>query len=744
MNIFKYGLIAVLAAGLTSCPGGGGKTGTPASITSFVAKVANTTGTSADVLNLAPQGGTVEFSWAVTGADSISISNGITVPSPTTFSGTAQKNITTTTSFVLTAVKSGANDATKTVTVNVEVGRTINVTVKKFNGEPATGLRVQVGDANTQNNQQTTTNNAGVATFNNVASTYTVSAVPTSAIETPVSFKGVTRADPTVVLEPLTGVAGTCSNTQEGLIRFRLPGGTTVDANPANKTLGYVYFIPEGRRADAVHEDSLKSNAVQVLKPGQSSGYIRVRFSQNSCPSQVTGTLLYMERQQGGYTFSGVLKNVVARPGVTLPAGSDPPYQIPTANLGSKAVSGQVVLPGAFTDGVAFAVAEINGGAVIVSDPRDIKFIDTTSQGRTFAFNLPGDIGGSNLKYRIGVFAKGPKHTSWFFSDNLYPLPNGGLNGLSFTTTSEFQAQSPVSDIPVTDSANIPQDFDWTDVNINDTAITEANLYYLQLGKAPGVNCPELNPPVEVFWSAVSVDKTSNQQRSQFRLPVLPQPAKLSAGAPGLSCKYQWLSSNGLIMRQASNTAPTADAADTAVDSDKILDGRLILKRHYIRTDGSANLRQAFFETIPVWVRDPGVPTETNLVFRDEIMKAFEVNKANPLATPEAVATGFNAPIPPAAPVANTFENDAPNNLDVSGLNSNADAPFISDIPPAGNITYPGATILSTSYGPIDSGDRTLLNTIFTKDFVGPFNNPGEIKAGTIAKEFANFSIRTQ
>jgi hypothetical protein len=711
MNVFKYGLIAVLAAGLTSCPKPP-VAGTPATINSFLAKVANTTGTPADVLNLAPQGGTVEFTWAVTGADSISISNGVTVPTPTTFSGTAQKNVTATTSYVLTAVKAGASDATKTVTVNVDVGRNIAVKVLKFNGEAAVGVRVQVGDADTQNNQQTTTNTSGFANFTNVASTYTVSAVPTTAIEIPVSFKGVTRADPTLVLEPATGVAGTCSNAQEGLIRFRLPIGATVDANPANNTLGYAYFIPEGRRADAIHEDSLKSNAIQVLKPGQRSGYIRVRFSQNSCASQVTGTLLYLERQQGGYTFSGVLKNVVARPGVTLPASGDPPYQIPTANLGSKAVSGQVILPGAFTAGVVFAVAEINGGSVIISDPRDVKIVDTSSQGRTFAFNLPGDIGGSNLKYRIGVFAAGPKHTSWFFSDNLYPLPNGGLNGLSFTTTSEFQAQSPVSNIPIADPTNIPQDFDWTDVNINDTAITEANLYYLQLGKAPGLNCSELNPPVEVLWTAVSADKTSNQQRSQFRLPVLPQPAKLSAGSPASPCKYSWLSSNGIILRQASNTAPTSDAADTAVDSDKMLDGRLVLKRHYIRTDGSTDLINAFFETIPVWVRDPSAPTEANLMFRDEIMKGVDQGAGTPLA----VANGAG-------------EGAIPNYLDSSQDNSTVDVAFVSTLPVTGDVP---------------SADRNLLNTIFTKDFVGPFNNPSEVKAGTIAKEFANFSIRTQ
>ena len=106
MNIFKYGLIAALAAGLASC--GGGTGGTPATINGFQVKAVATTDAPADVLTLPPGGGSVEFSWAVTGADTVEIDNTV-LPAGSALSGKVTKTgVTATTTFTLTAKKAGA------------------------------------------------------------------------------------------------------------------------------------------------------------------------------------------------------------------------------------------------------------------------------------------------------------------------------------------------------------------------------------------------------------------------------------------------------------------------------------------------------------------------------------------------------------------------------------------------------------------------------------------------------------
>ena len=579
---------------------------------------------------------------------------------------------------------------------------TVNVKVTKLNGEPVAGVYVQVGDA-TGN-----TNTSGVVSFSNVSSPYTVSAVPSATVAPPVSFKGVTRADPSIVLDVSTP-SSNCGNTQEGLIRFRLPTGKTVDGTPTNKALGYVYFIAEGRRAEALHEDGLKANAAQVLKPGQRSGYIRVRFSQNSCAAQVTGSLLYLERQESGYTASGILKNVIAKPGVTTPGSGEGPYEIPVANLGSKPLAGQVNLPAGYTSGFVFAVAEIGGGAVIVSDPRDVKTIDPSATGRAFNLNLPGEIGNSNLKYRVGVLALSATKIAWLFSDNLYPLPVGGLNNLSLTMPGDLQPQSPLSNIAVTDATKITTTFDWTDLSINDSSTTDANLYHPVLSKAGGPNCPELATS-DVLWTAVSASKTSNAERSQFALPVLPTPARLVAGAPANPCKFNWSVINAAFVRQASSTAPTADAVDTALDSDKLLDGRLVLKRHY---STSTSLTNTFFGTVAVWVRNTSTPTEAEIMTRDEIMWG-----ASQLVIPAQQLAQIG-----------TSEASIPNNLDLSALNSTAEA---------------GVPVSADPSLQVNPADQSLLNSSYSNQFVGPFNNPAEIKAGVSAVDASTFSVRTQ
>jgi hypothetical protein len=705
MMNWKLGLAGVaLAALAVSCGGGDG--GTPATVDSFKAKAQESNEQPKDNLELPPQGGDVTLSWSVSGADSVTISdNNSAIADIGTVAASGSKNvddILKTTVFTITAKKSGAKDATKALTVTVQEGQRVSGKVLKFNGEAAFGVRVQIGDASTQNNLQTQTASDGSFTLEGAPSPYTISAVPTTSIESTISFKNVTSPNPTLVLEPRTGIAGTCPNAAEAYIRFRLPGASTVETSAVDPGLGYVYFIPNGTKKTALHEDTLKSNAIQVLSPGQRTGYVRVRFSQNSCANEVTGSLVYLERKNGGYTFSGKLDGVIARSGATTPSSGDTAYEIPTSNNGSRVISGKVLLPGGYNSGFAFMVIEIGGGAVIVSDPRDIKAITTSEQGRTFAFQLPKDLG-SNIKYRVGVYAAGPNHDSWFFSNNLHPLPESGATNLEFATPNEFTAQQP-SGVRSTNTPDaVSVDFDWPET-------TNANLYYLSWAKTlPLSNNCTTN---DYFWTAVSADPTNAVERTRFRLPILPEPARLEAGTDAKPCDYNWAADNGVTVRKDGS-----EDAETALTSDKMLDGRLVLKRHYIRATSGLSFVLNFLHIVPVWVRNTNAPSEAELLFRDEMMWFWD-QIARPSGSPtNTVLDLINS---------GTLEATIPSSLDLSGYNgSSPDAQFLTTFAPDITVT-----------------ERSVVNRVYSSEFVGPFNNPIEIKQGVVSRIGQNFKIK--
>ena len=151
---------------------------------------------------------------------------------------------------------------------------------------------VQIGDATADNRVQVNSDSNGDFTANSVTSPYTISAVPPNT-DVPVSYKNVTSTTPKIVLEPIDGQVKQCDR-EESYIRFRLDGTQVAAGN-----IGYMYYIAEG-----IHEDSLKSNAVQVLYAGDRSSTVRVRYSNNKCATSVTGSLVYLERAPNGSELS--------------------------------------------------------------------------------------------------------------------------------------------------------------------------------------------------------------------------------------------------------------------------------------------------------------------------------------------------------------------------------------------------------------------------------------------------------
>jgi hypothetical protein len=650
MMNWKLGFAGVaLAALMVACPGGGTDTTKP-KINSFTGKAFNSTDPAGTSVNLPAGGGQVTFAWDVTNGDTLTIDK--SVGAITGATGTKTVSVTETGTYTLTAAKTGGGTSNAQVSVNVAAGITVNGTVKSFNGDPAVGVTVQIGDASAPNRVQVQTDGAGKFEAKGVTTPYTITAIPASlADEVPVSYKGVNAPAPIVVLEPQTGKAKPC-NKAEAYVRFRLNGGSFVQDN----NVGYMYFV-----ADNIHEDELKSNAVTLLRPGERGGLVRVLMSNNTCKTSVTGSLVYLERGQNGYSFAGIQSDVEAITGTATPSG-DKPYLVTIAGTGSRQVSGKITLPVGYEDGFVFPVLKVGKASVIVSDPRDISQVNKLSQtGNSYGFNLPPAIAG--VEYRIGAFVQGPSHFAWYFSDNISPLPDAGKI-IDITTSNTFQGQEPAGNI----LDNVTPVFAWTATN-------PANLYYIGFGN---INCNEAQ------WTAVSTGATSSELTS-FQLPRLPQPARMDVGTIQQPCRYNWAAGNAIQVR------------DAPVTADKMLDGRLVLKRHYNRTAFSSF---NFFAVAPINVPEAAVsaptttvPTDTDTVYRPEL---------------EAFLSGAAAPV------------DVPKTTDTNSL-------------------LPGTDVTALL---IPSADRAKITTFYSTQFVGAFNNPDEIASGVIS--FKSQEYQTQ
>ena len=197
-------------------------------------------------------------------------------------------------------------------------------------------------------------------------------------------------------------------------------------------------------------------------------------------------------------------------------------------------------------------------------------------------------------------------------------------------------------------------------------------MYYIGAGNDPAIlNC---NP---YSWTAVSTG-ANDDELLKFSLPKLPQPARLDKGTDANPCAYAWTPNNAIKMRAVAT-------------SDNLLDGRLILKRHYVRLTAVPNI----LDILPVNVTnlagnplgsDPAdfnagtgeiVVAQIKIVHRDEYYQGAVINM------PEE-----------------SYPNDG------TTTNSSAIQGLISDT------------------------QRDALNKDFILKSVGPFNNPDEIQFG--------------
>jgi hypothetical protein len=637
----------------------------------FKVQALNTQDAPNEAINLPPGGGDVKFNWVVKNFDKLSIDNGVGDVSSLTEKTNVK--VTQTTTYTLSATKGGGAPAKKTVTVNVGGGKKITVTVKRFNGEAAVGYTVSIGDESATTRVSKTTNDDGKVDFEGVSDKYIITALPPQLTEElPVSYKAVTTNNPVIVIEPRNGFVTACQR-EEGYIRFRLGGDSVVTSGQ----VGYAYFVSDKGKNDAIHEDSLLSNSVAVLKPGQRGGIIRVRFSQNSCPSSVTGKIVYLQRDTTSYTFSGVTSTQTIQPGAITPA-TGAPIIVPIGQANAQSVSGTITIPTGFTKGQIFPVIKVGSGSAIVADPRDIN--NVARQGgsgtNTYSFSLPATITG--VEYRIGVTLTDDtgKFTSWYYSENIAPIPGGGLvrNLTSLPTTFNAAQPSGVKGI-------VTPEFFWT-------PSSPANLYYIGWGKVQ--NCAVATSPKA--WTGVSVGGTASEL-TRFKLPALPLPADMELGTDAEPCVYNWSAANAINLREASP------------DSDKMLDGRLVLKRLYRNVTTTGNFD--FNHVVPVRFvgASPEAATDAQVIYRDE----------------QAETRLGIAPLP-----------------DYITKNTSALAAGVSDP----NLIAPVVADANDLRSATPVASRESLNDDFSRYSVGPINNPDEVANGVLNANFQELRLK--
>jgi hypothetical protein len=658
MNIFKYGLIALLAAGLTACPGGTGNTGKPATINTFTGVLIDASGaTPGPSVALPFGGGRVKLAWNVTGADTVSIDNSAVTDNKAQGEWNSAL-LTTAVTYTLIAKKAGAADASQKVTVSLTEGKTIEGFVKRFDGKPAVQVEVQVGNAvdSGTNRFRAKTDSTGKFKIEGVTLPYTISAIPPTT-DVPVSFKLVTRLNPIIVLEPKDGIAGQ-ENPVEGFLRVRISNPTGVE----KKNIGYAYYIAEG-----IHEDSLKSNAVLVLKPGEKEGYIRVRFSKNVNPATVSGSIVYLERGPDNYTKFAIRKNVSLTPGQVQPPSGEP-FVLTVENASSLKIAGAVTIPTEYQTGVAFPLLKVGKASAILSDARDRKNITVGSQtDNEYGFALPNQLDG--VEYRVGVYTEsaGGLYNAWIFSDTI-PVITTGLRA-DLKAPGSFQPNSPNGTGNKADPDYLQPAYNWT-ASANDSA--SANMYYIAAGNDPAIN--NCNP---YTWTAVGTG-ANDDELLKFSLPKLPAPARLDNGTDAAPCAYIWSPNNAIKMRDAAT-------------SDNLLDGRLVLKRHYVRLTAVPNI----LDILPVNVTNTdGNPLGASAADFDPGTGEIIVARIKKVHRDEKYqGAGINMP-------EESFPNDG------TTTNSSAIQGLISDT------------------------QRDLLNKDFILKSVGPFNNPDEIQFG--------------
>jgi hypothetical protein len=420
----------------------------------------------------------------------------------------------------------------------------------KFNGEPIFGVTVQIDDAN-GNRQERPTDVSGVFTANDVSTPYNISVVPQNAL-TPTTWKAVTRTDPSIVLstiDPTTFAIPDACDQRSGRLNVRLD--QPVDSG--NK--GQVFFIAKGIN----HLELLSNARSNPILANTSSTNLNVPFDRALCPSEVKGTLVYLERDNS----TGAIENL-GTTNATLPSGETISKTITVRRAIERDLKFQTFVPQGISQVFMQSVLEVNGAGLILEEKQFP--VDATSGSVERSFAVP-ELDG--LQYRVMATSRSfnpisdSKTVRWAHSEALnLPLP---LEAVVLKLPNLAQTRAPGGTITTTTptfSAN---------------KVDETNLYLTLL---QGIN-------VNTKWFGVSPDK-------EITIPELLAPARVEAGTQFRPKTYQWFALNAVKVRGEAG-------------SDAMLDGRLVGKVFFgplavfnpsVIAHGSFRRESAVFEVV--------------------------------------------------------------------------------------------------------------------------------------------------
>jgi len=443
--------------------------------------------------------------------------------SGTTTTYTPPASVASSTTVTLTAT-AGTLTASATITVDpTPQPSTITVSgrVVKFTGEapgdPAVGVEVQIHDAtggpviaslDADLEPQVATDSQGNFTLDGVTPPYTLSVVPTSGIfdDIPQSWEGVTRADPIVVISPLTGATNPCASFVNGQLTVNL--NTTVA--PGN--IGEVYFIAPG----IDHRQAL-SYEYGTIAAGFTSVTIPVTFSRFPCQPSVNGKVVYIERD--------TLTGVITRTGdvdTTVTTGNPRLVNVTIDAPTTSGIQGTLTFPVGTAVGEVWLIAKV-GDASADIETQTVDLLDPTFD--ISAPSIPG------VQYRILAlsysFPIGDRIT-WAYSDVVLP----GTTGVSLEVPSLGATNQPFGTI-----SDVTPDFVYNQ-------ISGTNLNYTYVINGAGTP--------DAVWLGAATD-------TSITLPQLPAPARLAAGTQVTPTNYFWYALNSVNVRAGGN-------ADTMLD----------------------------------------------------------------------------------------------------------------------------------------------------------------------------------
>lgn len=570
MNIFKYGLIAVLAAGLASCGGG-----TPPSLTitgintigagdplatfTATASPSSTSGTVQWTLNpVTPGGGTLSASTSALagGVATVQYTPPATVATPLTV---------TLTGTVGTLV------GTKTFTVNpiATTGVTVNGTVLKWSGKAEGGVNITILDA-AGSLKSTASAPDGTFTVTNVVTPYQVSAVPTLGTGiVPLSNDKTTITNPIIVVRKNAFALGTPPGFQNECTPVPLDGTLRAELNQpvgVGNTGEVVYIAP------GIDYRPTFSNAKLSLLAGSTIFNVPIKFDLDMCYNDLIGTVVYIERNAGGTIVAkAALANVPIFPNTITKLNADvdafaPKLSVQTSN--SNTLNGTATFPsGIITANVsAYLRVEytippgkiskiaplVNLGVRTAYYPLETKTINNAGSATNWQLAVEDFGNASGLKYRAGVLGAvaGKGTASW--SEILAP----GASAVSLNMPSISGTEQPNGNLQLSPTSP----FRAPGGNI----IPEFRVAVVQnTGCSEGVNF--LNNYIAGYTGASALWLGSSDDQ-KVTLPDTNEPARI-----GFTTNYTNVALNALCVRDANTTNV----------SDKVLDGRGIQRNFY-------------------------------------------------------------------------------------------------------------------------------------------------------------------